>query len=572
MKKQSAISYLIQTAGKSKIGIALLVIIQIIQGICSICYALFLRNIINSAVAADKKAFWLSIIYFASLFLLQLCLTALRRHFDESVKSQLENNFKQRLFKNLLNRDYSVVSSVHSGELMNRLTNDTVVISNAMAELLPGLCGMAVRLLGAGLMILILERRFLYIVVPGGLLLIATSAAFRKIMKRMHKQIQEKDGALRSFLQEALSGMLVVRSYAVQDDILDESKKRMTSHKKARMKRNRFSIFCNFGFGFIMQGASVLGAVFCGYGILTGAMNYGTFTAVLTLIGQVQAPFANISGFLPRYYAMVASAERLMEIEQAAGKEDTASKTLDDILTIYRKSFEKFGLENAKFTYLARSQNLSDNMDKDAVSPIKGEVSLQINKGDYVAFTGPSGCGKSTLLKLLMCIYPLDGGERFITLDGKKTKLTGEYQRLFAYVPQGNHLMSGSIRDIVAFAEPSQSHDENRLRYALKAACADFVFDLDDGADTVLGERGTGLSEGQMQRIAIARAIFSKRPVLMLDECTSALDETTERELLKNLREMTNATVIIITHKTAALEICDKTIRFNEGCKIEEIK
>jgi len=194
-------------------------------------------------------------------------------------------------------------------------------------------------------------------------------------------------------------------------------------------------------------------------------------------------------------------------------------------------------------------------------------LSLSIHRGEYIAFTGHSGCGKSTILKLLMCIYKPDSGERFISdSSGNSQPLTPEWHKLFAYVPQGNQLMSGTIREIISFANPEDSQNEEKIRYALKVACADeFVNELEKGMDTLLGERGTGLSEGQMQRIAVARAIFSESPVLLLDEATSALDEKTEQKMLQNLRNMTEKTVIAVTHRPAALEICDRILVINEN-------
>ena len=189
-------------------------------------------------------------------------------------------------------------------------------------------------------------------------------------------------------------------------------------------------------------------------------------------------------------------------------------------------------------------------------------VDLEIEKGQCVAFTGHSGSGKSTVLKLLMSLYPLDSGERYLkTADEQKETLDARYTRLFAYVPQGNHLMKGSIREMVAFSDKEKMKDERELRQALEIACAtEFVDTLPDGMDTMLGERGSGLSEGQMQRIAIARAVFSGNPILVLDEASSALDEATERKLIHNLRDMTDKTVLLVTHRPTMLEMCNRQI------------
>lgn len=302
---------------------------------------------------------------------------------------------------------------------------------------------------------------------------------------------------------------------------------------------------------------------------LKGTMSYGTFTAILQLVGQVQSRVAGISGIVPQYYAMMASAERLMEAEayEDDGNENPVNGT--EISRFYREEFQGIGVREAAFSYRASGKGEAGMEETSVIE----NFNLYIPKGEYAAFTGHSGCGKSTLLKLLMCLYPLDKGERYLKArkDGRETEipLTASWRGLFAYVPQGNQLMSGTIREIVSFGDSDGMRQEERLRKALKIACADeFVSALEKGIDTMLGERGCGLSEGQIQRIAIARAIFSDRPVLILDESTSSLDEMTEQKLLANLREMTDKTVLIITHRPAVLRFCDREIVMT-GKKIE---
>ena len=298
-----------------------------------------------------------------------------------------------------------------------------------------------------------------------------------------------------------------------------------------------------------------------------GTVTYGTLTAITQLISQIQSPFANITGYLPRYYAMTASAERLMEVESFESDNAETHISLSEVCNYYSSKMKSFGLRNAVFTYLPTGDKI-ENLTKEKMPVVLKNVSVEIKKGEYVAFTGHSGCGKSTVLKLLMSIYKLDSGERYICdLNGNTDVLSPKWHRLFAYVPQGNQLLSGRIRDVIAFADKSRSQNDEEILNSLKIACAnEFISELENGIDTLLGERGTGLSEGQMQRIAIARAIFSDSPILLLDEATSALDEKTEKQLLKNLRSMTNKTVAIVTHRPAALDICDKVLEFtNEG-------
>ena len=190
---------------------------------------------------------------------------------------------------------------------------------------------------------------------------------------------------------------------------------------------------------------------------------------------------------------------------------------------------------------------------------------VTIARGEFVAFTGPSGCGKSTTLKAMMAFCPCETGKCCVVLqDGTREALTAQWRSLFAYVPQGNHLMSGTIRDAVVFGGEQGAACDERVWDALHAASADFVTALPEGLDTRLGESGTGLSEGQIQRLAIARALFADRPVLLLDEATCSLDPETEQRVLENLRALPNQTVIAVTHRPAALEVCDRQIRFGE--------
>ena len=527
-----------------------LTLIQGVSGGLGVLYALLLRNIVDSAVAHDSGVFRHNVILIIALVVLQISLSAVVRWLNELARSDIENRFKQRLTDNILRKEYSAVTATHTAEWLNRLTNDTTVVANGIVEILPGLTGTIVRLVSAVIMVIALDRMFAAILVPGGVVLCVLAYAFRKTLKRLHKNIQESDGRLRVFLQEHIGSLMMIKSFVAEEQTSREAAQAMNDHKAARMRRNRFSNAANIGFAAAIQGMYLLGVVYCAYGILRDTVSYGTLTAVMQLIGQIQGPFVNISGYLPRYYAMTASAERLMEIEAFA--DDETARDADDVYDYYLESFTALGLRDASFTYESG----------DGSPVVLDGVSVEIRKGEYVAFTGHSGCGKSTVLKLLMCMYPLDSGARYIRGAEGETALDASWRRLFAYVPQGNALMNGTIREVVSFADPNAAHDGYRLRRALEISCADeFVDDL----DTVLGERGSGLSEGQMQRLAIARAVFSDCPVLLLDEATSALDDATERRLLENLRAMTDMTVVIVTHRKAALSICDRVLRFTEA-------
>ena len=420
---------------------------------------------------------------------------------------------------------------------MNRLTSDTVVVSTGLTEIVPGILGMMAKLIGALIMIIFLEPRFIYVLVMGGVLMICLTTIFRNKLREFHKNMQEKDGDVRIFLQEHLHSLMIVKVFTKEKDVYDDSIKSMEEHRESRMEKTRFSNICNIGFSLMMNGAYVLAAIYSVIGIYKGTVSYGTLMALLQLVNQIQTPFANITSYIPKYYAMLASAERLIEVEKV---------DFDTNIKNSMNTFDSITLKNISFTY--DREEVLKNFD------------FKLDKGECVAFVGPSGCGKSTVLKVLLSLYPINDGTKNIIIGGNTYELTSKYRNLFSYVPQGNQLMSGTIKDVVCF---SSDFEENEVWKVLDIACAsDFVKKLPEGLDTVLKEQGTGISEGQMQRLAIARAIYSNRPILLLDEATSALDIDTEKDLLNNLKNIKDMTVIIITHRLEALSICNRIIEF----------
>ena len=564
--KNRTLKWLYQVPGQKRAYVLVLALLHALLGVTGVVYAMLMRSIVDSASAGDSAAFWRYVAAVIAVVLAQLGVNALNRWLYERFRSDIENTFKQRLFHEILNRDYARVSAVHSGEWLNRLTNDTAVVANAYTEILPGLTGMLIQLVSALVMIVALDLRFAVILLPAGLAILVLATLFRRRLKQLHKNVQEMDGRLRIFFQERIGSMMVLHAFAAEKKAEREAEQRMETHREARLKKNRFSNVCSIGFGAAMNAMYFLGVIYCGYGILKGRISFGTLTAITMLISQIQSPFANISAYLPRYYMMLASAERLMEIESFEADGEGELLERETVTARYRDSLAAFGLCEARFAYYPTTGE-DGARPGEKLPPVFESLSICVRKGEVVAFTGQSGCGKSTALKLFMCIYPLDAGRRFLLFtDGSERELDAGWRRLFAYVPQGNALMSGTIRQVVSFADPDRSGDDATIWQALKIACADgFTAELENGIDTPLGERGAGLSEGQMQRIAIARAIFSESPVLLLDEATSALDEETETRLLQNLRLMTDRTVVIVTHRPAALSICDRILHFTEN-------
>ncbi len=555
-KDTTTLKWICRVSGRVLWWPALLMLVRILQGLTCIAYAYGLKQVVDCAQAGIKTAFYQQLGLFVTLVFAMLILQASGRYLLEKSKASLDKAFRMHVFAQLLCRDYGQISNTHTGEWMNRLTSDTGVVSIAVATILPELTGAAVRMVGALLSLLQVAPEIVYILLPSGLVMVVFSYFVRKWLKHYHKEMQTADGKVRSFVQERLYSLLVVRTFTQENATERMASECMDGLASARMRRFRFVNLSHSALSIAVNGAQVLGIGLCGWGILNGLMSYGTMSSVLYLINLLETPLATVSGYLAQYYAMIASAERLMEVEELDLDLVCSPMPEEAIRRYYEENLDSLGLDHTSFSY-----------EEGADSMVLQDFSMDIRKGEFVAFTGESGCGKSTALKVLLNLFPLQSGSIYLCdTDGTRKTLDAAWRGLFAYVPQGNMLISGTIRETITFANPELMVQDEKLYQALRIACAeDFVRDLPNGLDTVLGERGSGLSEGQMQRLSVARAILSERPILLLDEATSALDGVTEEQLLKNLRAMTNITVLIVTHREAALNVCDKTIHFEKS-------
>lgn len=544
MKQNAARKWIGQTAKPQLPFLVLLILGNALSSVCAVSVALFSKRIVDAAQNADLPALYRAGAVLLCVVLLQIALRIFDNSLSVRVSGKLEMACKRRLFSAILQKEYSAVTAYHSGELMTRLTSDITVVSDNATVLLPTATTMVTRLVFAFAVIASLDLRFALLLLAVGVLLFVCTRAFRGKIKQLHKSVQASDGRLRAFLQEALESLLAVQVFGVQEKVAREADVRQTENFDAKIRRNRWSIAANAGFLAVFSFGTLVTLLWCGWRLAAGAITFGTLTALLQLVNQVQAPLTNLSGLMPKYYSMLSSAERLLEIEtlpdEAQAQTDTAPAC----------NFESARFRGVSFAY---GQN-----------EVFTDADFEIRKNDFVVISGISGIGKSTLFKLLLGVLTPDGGEITVTADGRTYPADKNTRGLFAYVPQGNLLFSGTVRDNIRFIKENAT-DEEVLR-AAEIACADtFIDELPAGLDTLLGEGGSGLSEGQMQRIAVARAILTDAPVLLLDEATSALDEETEARLLSNIRALENKTCLIISHKKAAYAVCTRELTVKDG-------
>lgn len=545
--KNPAMSWIFGVSGKLKLGVLLLVLLNSAISISAVAFALVLREAIDGAVSGNKMVFLKFVIILGLIMVGQIAARGVIRFLDEYVRSGMENVIKTRLYETILSRKYSAITAFHTGELLNRITNDAVVVADGFVQIIPGIIAMLVKLAGAAAVLFVLDYRFSVIFFAGGGLVLIFTTLFRRVMKKLHKDVQAADGVLRSYLSENLGSLMVLKTFGAERKSIDTSKQYMDKHRFMRMKRNKFSNICNVGFGLVMNGGYIFGLCWCSFGILHGSITYGTLSAVLQLVDQLWAPLANMTGYLPKFYGMLSSAERCMELETLEEEHVESQFSRDYCRELYK---DMTAIECKNITFRYEDDIILENAD------------ISIGKGELITIMGNSGAGKSTLLKLLLAIYEPEKGTLEIKTEKESYALTERYRKMFAYVPQGNFLMSGNVTSAIASLDDTNADvDMDKVKAVAHIACADtFVEKLEHGYDTLIGERGMGISEGQAQRLAIARALYTDAPVLLLDEATSALDEQIEKKVLKNIRELTDKTVIIVSHRKAVLEVCDRCV------------
>lgn len=457
------------------------------------------------------------------------------------VQARLEMNMRSKLFNSIMMKKYDKINLLHSGELMNRMTSDINIVTDGITNIIPNLLYFITQFVGAFVVLIIFDWKFTMVFIVAGVVVSGVTLIFRGKLKKLHKEVQETDGKTRSFFQEAIESLLVVKTFGVEEQFNEKGEQLQMTNYNAKMKRRKVSILANAGFSFVFNAGYLMALVWCALKVCTKAMTYGTLTAVLQLISQIQTPFVNITKVVPQYYAIIASAERIMEIEDIP-LEERKDKSFDA-----HRFYDEFA--TAKF------ENIQFNYGRESVLE-EGNASFE--KGDFVAIRGISGIGKSTLMKMLLGVFKPKSGEiKLYEKNGDYVEASPTTRALFSYVPQGNYLFSGTLRENILLINPDATKEE--IDEALTISdIKDFVYSLPNGLDTVIGEKGLGISEGQAQRLAIARALLSKAPILLLDEATSALDAQTEYNVLKHIKELNQKTCIIITHKMAALDVCNK--------------
>ena len=520
--------------------ILLSMLIGCISVACSLVFVLFSKNAIDIATGVREGTLTLYGIAMGCLILFEILLHAVDNWVASRLDVEMRNRFRSRFFELLLQSEWQGKERYHSGDVLNRMVQDLGSVVSVITTTLPFAVITVIQLVASFALLYSMDRTLaivLVLILPFFSLL---SRFYVNRMRRMTKAVRESESHIHSVMQESLQHKTIVKTLEQSDGMMGRLAKWQTQLFGEVIVRTRFNILSR---GLVSMGfsAGYLTAFLWGvFSIQSGAITFGVMTAFLQLVGRIQRPLADLARMIPTFVSSLTSAERLMELEELP------QESTGDPICMEGVAGVRFA--DVSFRYPDGDEEVITHLDEDFAP------------GSMTAVLGETGAGKTTLIRLILALVRPTAGRVIMYNAEREVEVSPQTRGNLIYVPQGNTLFSGTIRDNLLLGNPEATDEE--LWEVLRVACAEFVLSLPEGLDTACGEQGGGLSEGQAQRIVIARSLLRPGSVLLFDEATSALDPDTERRLLERLAEARNGrTVIFITHRPSVLEYCDRVLR-----------
>ncbi len=527
--------------------VALMMLISIISTVASLVMVQISKIIIDNA--SFGNGFIRLLVVYLVLMLGMQAMNVVSTLLSTMLTEKFSFGIRKQIYDKIIQSHWMDVKKYHTGDLMTRLTSDAGNIADGIIGTIPNIILLIIEL------IMVFFTLFSYSPILAFLALLVTPVAgimswwLGKKLRVLQIKVQESEAAYRSFLQESLANLLIVKAFANEEYSVDKLTKLRENRFYWVFRRTKMGLVSSTAMSITFQIGYIAAFSYGVFQIANGSITYGTMSVFLALVNRVQSPILQLAQQIPRVVMILTSAGRVMELQNIP-KEEKLEKKITP---------EKVGIkvENLSFGYSEES--------------VLQDTSLDVRPGEFVAIIGESGIGKTTLIRLMMSFMSnYSGNITYYNQRGESVPANAGTREFLAYVPQGNTLFSGTIRENIRMGNLNAT--EKEMIEALKMASAyDFVAELPQGIDTVIGERGHGLSEGQAQRIAIARAFVRKAPFLILDEATSSLDEATELSVLQGLQQlMPRPTCVIITHRKSILKYCNREIKIAEKKATEE--
>ncbi|MBO4215124.1 MAG: ABC transporter ATP-binding protein, partial [Bacteroidaceae bacterium] len=512
-----------------------------------------IRSLTDIATHAKEGSIIWTAVVLAVVFLLEMCMHIASTWISAVLGVRTQNLMQQFFFRQLIKGKWHGIEKYHSGDVLNRLFGDVNDIVDLMTDILPTTVIVITQFVASFVYLYVMDSTLALIVVIASPIFVILSRIYFKRMRRIVRTIKDSNSAIQAIIQESIQHKMVIKVLGRETSMVDRLEQRQSLLRKQIKARARFSILSktlvNIGFA----GAFLIALVWGLFQLQAGIITMGVLMAFTQLINRIQRPMLDAARLLPIFVNSMTSCERLMELEELPLEPEEEPILLEGNVGIR--------FNDVSYHYTEKGRTIIQHFTHD------------FQPGSFTAILGETGAGKTTLIRMILAlINPTEGTvEAYSALNSKPSTLNSKPSTLnyqlspslrsnFSYIPQGNTLFSGTIRENLLMGKPDATEEE--MRQALQLAMAEFVFTLPDGLDTKCAEQGGGLSEGQAQRIAIARAILHPCKVLLLDEATSALDVETEKKLLENLKQyFHDSTIIFVTHRLAVVDFTSDVIK-----------
>ena len=546
--------WLYSYAAKYKWLIVIYIVIGLFATGLALAASLVTKNLINEVLGGKISAAAVALYVFLGLS--GIAVSALNRRLSAKISLRVNNEIRADVFGKFISTTWEEVSAFHSGDLLNRINGDVSTVADSVIGWIPSVTIKSAQFIGAIAIICYYDAAMALlslISIPAAALI--SSLLLRK-MRSYGTKIREAGSELMSFFEESLQNIQTVKAFGLSQSLDGRLAQLQKIYYDTSLEYNALSVKVTSGMSVLGLFVSYLCMGWCIFRLFTGAIDIGTMVLFIQLSSYLSSSISSLISSVPTVISATVSAGRIISVLNLPREEEDESLAAREIADFGEAPEIEF--RDVSFGYKNGGKVFS-------------EVNLTVAPGEFAAFVGPSGGGKTTLLRPLLGLVKPQSGKATLSAKGKTTEISSVTRRIFTYVPQEKAMFSGTVAEMLRLFSPEATDEE--INAALKAACAyDFVAALPEGINTPLGERGAGFSEGQNQRLAIARAVLRKAPVLLLDEATSALDLETERRVLENITALCRGkTLIVMTHRESVLPLCDSVYRISGG-KVEKVR
>ncbi len=553
--------WLMQYASRYRRQIALYILIGIVSTAMGLGSAVASKHLIDSVIAHNKDLIVSSAAIAIGLGVANLVVGAVVSRIATVVGTKISNEIRESVYEHITFSKWEHIRKYHSGDLLNRIEGDVSSVSNSVITYIPGVVTKAAQFIGCLAVVLYYDPVMAVFAFMSSPFLVLSSKIAAKMVRKYSQESREMNGKILSFYSESIQNLQTIKAFDITKRYVSQMQTNLKIYRQIRLDQDKFTIVMSLVMSLVGLAIAYTSYGWGVYRLWQGAISYGTMTLFLQISGQLTASFSGLVSYVPSAITIGTAAGRIMEITDLPLESTANREKAEKMESLANESGITLNCKDITYRY------------PDAEKPVINSISFTAKQGETIAFVGPSGEGKTTILRLILGLVQPESGEITMeTTDGEKIGVCESTRRFCSYVPQGNAIFSGTVADNLRIVKPEATDEE--LAKVLEIADAwSFVEKLPVGINTKVDEKGVNFSEGQIQRISIARAILRDAPLIVMDEATSALDAATEETVLENIMKVyPNRTRVITTHRPSMLKYCTRVYRINENGNVFEVE